>query len=797
MKKFTLFSLYFLFIIASSYANFNYVWDAKWISCPNVSLTDYGVFHFQKVFIMTEKPKEFQIRVSADNKYRLFVNGNYVTTGPALGDAGNWFYDIVDLAPYLFEGKNIVSAMVWNMGEVKAVNQITIKTAFILQGNSENEKVLNTNSTWKVLQDKSITPLRMTRDDMREYMVVGQGDSFDASKYNWDWQINENLNWGKAKELEMGLPKGIGSGADWTLVPRMIPMLEERKQRFTSIRRSTVPISNGFLSGEQTLIIAPNSKVEILLDETSIINAYPQLLVSKGKGSKIEFVYCEALVDSLWRKGNRNEIDNKTAKGLKDRFLPDGGENRFFKPLNYRTYRYVQLNITTTDEELVLNDLSQLAVGYPFNLAATFTSDNSSLKEIWDVSWRTARLCAMDTYMDCPYYERLQYVGDTRIQALISLYMTGDDRLMKQAIFMLNSSRISDGLLLSRYPSTTPQVIPGFSLYWVSMIYDYMMHRPDLDFVKQFYAGIIGVLDWYENKIDPKTGILGGTPYWHFVDWTKQWSWNMKTMTGGVPVGTVEGGSSINTLQYVYTLQQASAIFQTMGKPIEAKYYQKLADKISSAVFFQCWDLEGNILADTPQKTVFSQHANIFGILTNTIPPRLQTSVMKNILNNDSLIKASLYFRFYLTRALNHTGMADEYLSTLSVWQDALALGLSTFPENAEPSRSDCHAWSASPNYDFLATVCGIRPMEMGFARVRIAPALGKLHNVNASMPHPQGEIKVRLERKGKNGIVGEISLPKGVTGEFIWNGRKRVLSDEKNIISFKNKKEEILSDIK
>jgi hypothetical protein len=94
----------------------------------------------------------------------------------------------------------------------------------------------------------------------------------------------------------------------------------------------------------------------------------------------------------------------------------------------------VQLEVQTKNEPLVINDLYSDFTAYPFQEKASFTSDNNRLKDIWNVGWRTARLCANETYMDCPFYEQLQYIGDARIQSLISLYVSGDDRLMRQAL---------------------------------------------------------------------------------------------------------------------------------------------------------------------------------------------------------------------------------------------------------------------------------------------------------------------------------------------------------------------------
>ena len=789
MKKIAIIILSVFFSVFHAFSVDNQLWDAKWIAHPQADLLNYGVFHFRKTILLTEKPSTFRVHISADNKYKLFVNGQYVTFGAVLSDENNWFYDTIDLAPFLVTGENNIAALVWNFGTKKGENQVSMKSAFLLQAENRSQILVNTNDSWKVERNEAYSPKSIPGSESQGYMVIGCGDSIDGNKNNWKWQTNSSSNWKNAKTLEKANPKGFGSGCTWPLTARLIPMMEEKNLRFSVVRRSTMPVNQGFLDGQQKLNIAPNSKVSILLDQTTLINAFPNLTFSNGKGAKITFTYCESLFDSKGRKGNRNEIENKTAKGIKDVIVASGDTNCVFQPLEYRTYRYMQMDIITADEKLVLDNLQHTAVGYPFQEKAKFVSNDSSLTQIWNVGWRTARLCAMDAYMDCPYYERLQYVGDTRIQALISLYVTGDDRLMRQAIYMLNSSRLDEGLTLSSYPSNSKQkVIPTFSLFWVDMIYDYIMHRSDKDFTRQFLPGIYGVLDWYEQHIDAKTGMLGSTPYWNFVDWPNQWPWDTKINQGGVPLGGgIDGGSSITTLQFVYTLQNAATIFKAHGNPVQAEYYLLLAKKISKAVYLNCWDEKRQLLADTPDKNSFSQHANIWGVLTNTVPVKQQKTLMNKVLDDKSLIQCTYYFRFYLAQALYKISFGDKYIGSLEPWKQALALGLTTFPENPEPSRSDCHAWSASPNYDLLATVCGIRPMEVGFSKVRIAPSLGNLKTVEAKIPHPKGEIKVSLKRSGKNGMIALVSLPKGIIGEFVWNGKKIPLNKEENNISIQD----------
>ena len=102
-------------------------WKAKWIEYPGTKPNDYGVYHFRKSFVLNEQPQQFIIHVSADNRYKLYVNNTMVCFGPAKGDLYNWNFETIDIAPYLKKGSNIIAAAVWNFGEGKPVWQVSLK----------------------------------------------------------------------------------------------------------------------------------------------------------------------------------------------------------------------------------------------------------------------------------------------------------------------------------------------------------------------------------------------------------------------------------------------------------------------------------------------------------------------------------------------------------------------------------------------------------------------------------------------------------------------------------------------
>jgi alpha-L-rhamnosidase len=757
-------------------------WPAYWITHPNTYQREYGIYHFRKKFTLSTVPSSFLINVSADNRYRLFVNGKPASSGPARGDLFNWYYETVNIAPLLKQGENTLAAIVWNMGELAAVGQISNQTGFLLQGNSDTENIANTNKSWKVFKNLSYSPCSKDNGErLKAYMVVGPGDQVNANKYPWGWEETyyNDASWESAGEIAHPEPVGYGTDNRWTLVPRNIPLFQEHMSRFSFLRRATgISISSDFMLAKNVLKISSGQTVSILLDNSVNTAAYPELIVSKGKDATIKLTYAESLFDKHGIKGNRNEVENKEIKGNFDVFIPDGGENRKFRPLWIRAYRYLQLDITTKDQPLIINDIYSMKTGYPLEMNASFSSNDHTLQDIWAAGWRTAQLCAGENYYDTPYYEQLQYTGDSRIQALISLYMSGDDRLMRKSILDFHHSRTPEGLTQGRYPSNRIQIIPTFSLFWVSMVHDYWMYRKDDAFVKQFLPAINEIMEWYRGKIDKNKKMLGPLTWWNFVDWDNFNDW-------GVAPGAEKGNSSIITLQYAYTLDQAADLFKAYNHSGQSNEFKDLSTEIKQATFLACFNAEKGLIADTPDQLTYSQHAGIWAILTDTTPKDDVQPMMKKLLEDKSIGQVTFFYRFYLTQALKKADMGDSYYSQLTPWRDMLKMGLTTFAEKPEPTRSDCHAWSASPNYDFLATICGIMPGAPGFNRVLIKPALGELTEAECSMLHPSGKIMVKLKRIGKDGIKADITLPEGLNGTFAWKNNLKKLHGGNQTITY------------
>ncbi len=751
-------------------------WDASWVSVPGIGEKDPGLYLFRKSLVLGTKPETFKVYVSGDNRFKLYVNEQLVSIGPALGDLKHWNYETLDLAPYLKAGNNIVAAEVWNEGDLKAVSQFSLRNGFIVQGTDTPTKVLNTNDTWKCISDKSYTPIKQT---VKGYYAAGAGDQVDMNLKvrGWEKQAFDDSSWAKAKPLFEVSARGIGfrTSNAWTTVPSILPQRELKYQRLASTRKAEgVSVPKNFPAEKAAFVVPANTTAKVLLDQTIYTNAYPTLIFSNGKNSTITITYSEALYDEKGAKNNRNEIDGKTISGRQDIVISDGSVNQNFTALNWRTYRYVELKFETKDSPLTIEDFYGTFTGYPFEMNATLDSNDKELSKMLEIGWRTARSCAVETYMDCPYYERLQYIGDARIQLFVSYFNSGDDRLAKNALNLDDYSRQADGYTLSRYPDTQNQIIPTYSLWHVSMLYDYLYYGTDRKFLKDKLLGSRQILNYFISFTD-KDGSLKNVPGWNFTDWVPDWRMGIAP-TGG------DGSSAAMDLQLLLALQSGIALEKAEGNEEYAALYEKIVQKLNATIQTKYWDSTRKMYADTPAKDKFSQHTNSMAILAGLVDQSTALNIAKTMLSDSTLSQASIYFKYYLHLALAEAGLGDDYLSWLDIWRKNIALGLTTWGETSEveTTRSDCHAWGASPNIEIYRTVLGIESDAPYFSKVKIEPHLGLIDEIGGSIPHASGKIAVSYKRAGKT-LNAQISLPENLTGTFVWEGKSYDLKGGKN----------------
>jgi hypothetical protein len=765
----------------------NEEWEARWITeCTGKYQPAFqGVLLFRRTFELEDRPEECVIHVSADNRYKLYVNGQYIGNGPARSIPSHWKFETYDIADYLKKNGNCIAVKVWNYGNQKPWGQETSRTGLIVQGNSGAEKFVNTNANWKVKRAQAYQFQAASSEELPHPSGVGPCEIFDSRKHPWRWKNHgfKDSDWQSATAMSPGVPVEIGyKGTNWALEPRIIPQLEYKPIRLKEVERASIVIPPEWLKGKEDLVIPADSKVKILLDQGSLKVGYPNLTIDKGADSKIKLIYSEALYNRQNEKVHRDSTKNLQIKGYWDKFYGDGND-RVLQPLWYKTYRYLQLNIETKDEPLLIKDLKVFQSAYPFELKASFQCSDPELEKIYKTGWRTAKFCSFENYVDCPYYEQLQYFCDIHISAPVTYLLSGDTRLIKSAILQGKYSITNDQLTLCAAPADPGKVIPYFSLTWIDLIRQYLWYEGDKKFTRQFVPQIEAILDWYRARLN-RDYMLGPMPYWNFVDCTPDWPWNPEQGSICEPTGTRDGYSAILSLQYVYGLQIAQDIFHQLGSEDKARKYAALATKIKKAAYNQCWDSKRRLLADTPERLTYSQHTNIFAALTGVIPQDRLHDFLYRIRDDESLTRASLQFQNYFHKCLLKAGLGNEYLSHLDKWKWLIEQSFTTFPEYPElNTRSDCHLWNSYPAYELLTIVCGIKNTKPGFNEVKIEPHLGSLTWLKGKIPWKDQFIEVDLKQNANMEVSGLVTIPQGLKANFIANGKNIQLGSGENRI--------------
>jgi hypothetical protein len=598
--------------------------------------------------------------------------------------------------------------------------QISYRTAFILDGDS-----LSTPEGWQVASLPFYDFVPNSGNLKWTYIVVGPGDKVNGVEDNQWEKIGDRTDLAWQEPIHLGFGKEPGSTEEdspWWLIPTTLP--EMVYSASPNLVCSVSPGTETRIPLTGPLSLEPGKP--LLLDVETLAVCYPQFTFSsKENDNTINILYCETLSkDGV--KGNRRETVGKEVLGFGDQVIMQPGTYTF-EPLWMRTIRYIQITATkqATLEGLILREAN-----YPLKVEASYRDDQPDTQLLWDTAIRTLHRCMGETFLDCPYYEQLMYVADTRVESNLVNYLTRDHRLPHLAVEMYLWSRLANGLTQSRFPSREVQVISTFSLWWILMLHDQTMSS---DFVvrREHLELSDSIIATWKNDLipNPERG------HWTFGDWVPKWPW-------GEPKGRAR------SVQHLLLLAWAEVVLAKLkGTPLPTEVLASFQKPGPWMVTHQ--------LDPDPEPT---EHAEILwhclhrelgiapGPWPGDLPPGLPHS--------------SLYHSYLKHRVANDRDFADH----LSRWRDLLDLGCTTFPESEDPSRSECHGWSSHIALGYFEQVAGITPAEPGFKRARIEPRPGKREWFEAVVPLRQGLLKVTWQKP-------TLTIESPVPYDLIWNG--------------------------
>ncbi|MGN1345628.1 MAG: alpha-L-rhamnosidase C-terminal domain-containing protein [Eubacteriales bacterium] len=700
---------------------------STWITHPSATLSDNRMYLFRKTFFLTEKPAAATLNISAEARYKLFVNGQRAAFGPCRPSAEEKYYDTLDLADFLHEGENELYCEVLMLSDNSDMTHPQVLFGVRRTGNLLlalellcGETEIRTDATWET------APSPYT-----EFTVRSPGLTAAL--------LEENAHGGEAEWTPARPVARVDAPReqpyDWGIVnpmfvrPRPIPMLYQKEVSFAEA-------GDGYWIAKELTF------------------GFPRLSFM-GHG-KAKVTYAEAFGQG-GEKGNRLDR-TRSFGGASDEILVDGALT--FEPFWFRCARIVKIE---TEGDVRLVDFAFTEVGYPLTYPQTCDFGNETDNRLWKISVATLMRCMQESYEDCPYYEQLQYAMDTSLQMLFNYQLTDDDALARKAIHDFRLSQLGDGLLSSRYPTVQLQYIPSFSFYYIFMVAEHYRRFGDKTLVRENLRAIDGVLEWFDGCID-ETGLLKRTMYWDFIDWSNPWM-----PTHGEPVVSDGCHMAPASAMYVYFLRAAAELADVCGRACVAAEYRNRADAVAAAIEKLCWNEEKGLYADDIAGVHFSQHMQVWCTLSGIADEKRAHRIMENALPLET--SCTFAYAYFWFRALEQVGLYSETERMMNRLRGLLELDCTTIPETPDAPRSDCHAWGAIAIYEFAAVVLGVRTVSAAEKKIRIAPRIEGRSYAKGEVFTGGGKVWVdwmvtdgvfSLYVKSAEGTHKEIVLPNG-----------------------------------
>lgn len=678
-----------------------------WIGPPH-GFGDVGTYVFRRTFARADLGDQTSIGITADPRYWLYLNGQLISTGPGRGDVMHWPIGRVDLSSALKEGQNILHAVVWNHGNLAGLAQVSHRTGLLVE-----HPVLGTPSEWEVAMLVGIAPSEDTINWRPTYRVASATITVSSDESSYadladPQRLGRELSWFEPVRISIAKRDALGGEQEsgWWLIDRPIPE----------------PIR---VPGAPCLLVNPDeSRCEwsvIQLDDSSVLldagvyrYGYPILNVTtEAEEAWLHIGYAESLFHDGWDKGNRNETAGKTFVGIEDWFQMTPGHHRF-EPLEPRAFRYLRL---ASQEKVEICGLEVIETHYPHPAGSSFSSPSEELDKIWEVAHRTWAICAGDNF-DCPYYEELQYAGDTRLQALIGSFLSRDRAFQRNAIRQFFWSMTPEGITLARTPCREMQIITPFCYWWMAMVFDNLRYDPESPFGPGSRE--------YEAAMRMPTNVMRrheeGRPGWTFGDWIDEWNW-------GQPPGGLLATMHQATEVYVRSLNPCLSSDERHGLRAEIRSRFGIGP-------------DGPYRAVSDPAFIPTEHAEALIRLAlhelGENPPAWPAEALET----SRAAKTTLYFSYYRLAA---QALTQPYPALLDPWREALAQGFTTFPEKMGETRSDCHGWSAHPLVGLFQSLAGISSDGIGWSRMKIRPQSGGLPSYRAEVHHPAGMVSVEF----------------------------------------------------
>lgn len=617
------------------------------------------------------KPAEKAIlRISADDYYKLYINGKFVTMGPASGYPFRYNYNEVDVTAYLTAGVNTFAVhsyyqglnnRVWVSGDQRAM--------FWCELDLDGETVLVSDESW-VCHDHTAYTTNGTWGYQTAFYEIYDSA---APEVGFEQPDFDDKNWIKAS---------VRKYADWKLAKQMTGQLD-----IYTVKPVTVKKIDGGL----------------FMDFGQQMVGYSWAKAHGNKGDQVVFHCGEEL-----NEDGSVRWDCRCSCTFEDSWILSGGED-VLDQFDFKSYRFMEVLFPDT---VTIDDVGMIVRHRPFRLAAKYDTDNADLKKILDLCFRTIKYGSQECFVDCPAREKAEYMGDLTISGRASAVITGDTTFMKKAIQNFCDSAFVCPGLLAVSVAARMQEIADYSLQFPAQIVWVHSMDGDTEFTRRTEPAVTGLYKYFVGYAEQNPdGLLEHfTDKWNLVDWPA-------SMRDGYDFPMTEpiGPGVHNVLNAFWCgfLDAMAEFYTILGMTDEAAEAAARAKSVKAAFIKTFYNPETGYFCDSAAKTHSAVQSNLLPLLFNigTEDEALRRRLI-DMIRVKRLSSMGVYMAYFALAALVLNGereLAVELATDPDCWmhmfeQDATAT-MEVWDKEQKGNTSFFHPWACAPAIVFAENV--------------------------------------------------------------------------------------------
>lgn len=480
---------------------------------------------FRKRFFLTAPFETAKVYITADDYYKLYVNGRFVAQGSAPSYHFHYNYNVLDVSDYLQNGENVIAVHTLYQGLINRVWQSgDNRHGLLLDLDVDGKTVLSSDETFKVANHTAYT----------ETAVCGYDTQF-LERYDCN-----------AKEVGFAAPDFDDSGWDYAIVNQhddhTLTKQESGMLTFENIRPVNITTADN----------------RILYDFGSNYVGY-LCVTAHGKAGDTVTVRC---AQELNEDGSLRYNLRANCVYEEDWILADGESTLDW--FDYKSFRYAELSISSG---VAVETVYLTARHYPFTLKTNLNpvyAQNADLQKIWELCVHTQQYGVQEVIQDCMDREKGFYLGDGCYTALTNMLLTHDDSMVRKLIDDAFATDFISDTLVTCMDCSFMQEIAEFPLILVYLVRWHYNFTGDKQCLRDNYKKVIKLLDAYRREYETAY-LLRNMDKWSVVEWPDNFRHGYDVELSQTEI-CEEAHVALNAY-YIAAVKTANGIASVLGQP--------------------------------------------------------------------------------------------------------------------------------------------------------------------------------------------------------------------------------------